>query len=394
LRNGDCHAAFIQPTRLAYMTKTAKLALEDGTVLSGRAFGAEGEVDGEVCFNTSMTGYQEILTDPSYRGQIVTMTYPEIGNYGINREDVESWKPHLAGFIVRERSRRVSNFRADDDLDAFLRRHGIVALEGIDTRALVRRLRIYGAMKGILSSADLDDASLVAKAKASPGLVGRDLVREVIPEGPIEWNEPLSPWTRLVSQGGPRRHLPASAPHVVALDYGLKWNIARHLFDMGCRVTILPGTATAEDVLAHDPDGVFLSNGPGDPEPLDYAQETIRRLLGVKPIFGICLGHQLLGLACGAKTFKLKFGHRGANQPVLHHETGRVEITCQNHGFAVAPDPLPHDLEVTHINLNDNTIEGMRHRTHPAFSVQYHPEASAGPHDSNYLFARFRKMLG
>ena len=374
------------------MTQPAKLALEDGTVFTGEAFGAPGEVDGEVCFNTSMTGYQEILTDPSYRGQIVTMTYPQIGNYGVNAEDVESRRPFLAGFIVRQRSRRASNFRADGQLDEYLRRHGIVAMEGIDTRALVRRLRIHGAMKGILSSVDLHDASLVAKAKASPGLLGRDLVREVIPDGPIEWDEPLSPWARLIPSGGGRRP-PADAPHVVALDYGLKWNIARHLFDMGCRVTILPGTATADDVLALAPDGVFLSNGPGDPEPILYAQETIRRLLGKKPVFGICLGHQLLSLACNGKTFKLKFGHRGANQPVLNKATGRVEITCQNHGFAVEADTLPDDLEVTHVNLNDNTVEGVRHRKFPAFSVQYHPEASAGPHDSNYLFGQFRQML-
>jgi carbamoyl-phosphate synthase small subunit len=373
------------------MTRPAKLALEDGTVFTGTAFGAEGEVDGEVCFNTSMTGYQEILTDPSYRGQIVTMTYPEIGNYGVNDDDVESAKPHLAGFVVRERSRVASNFRAKGALHEYLVRYGIVGLEGIDTRALVRRTRIHGAMKGVLSTTELDDASLVAKAKASPGLVGRDLVREVVPERAVAWDEGLGPWARLdpssARRSGPR------APHVVALDYGMKWNIARHLFDMGCRVTILPGTAGADDVLQLDPDGVFLSNGPGDPAPIRYAQEAIRGLLGKKPIFGICLGHQLLALACGATTFKLKFGHRGANQPVLNRDTGRVEITCQNHGFAVDGESLPDELEITHVNLNDNTIEGMRHRAAPAFSVQYHPEASAGPHDSDYLFGQFRAML-
>lgn len=373
------------------MPRTAKLALEDGTVFTGSAFGFEGEVDGEVCFNTSMTGYQEILTDPSYRGQIVTMTYPEIGNYGVNAEDVESAKPHLAGFIVRERSRQASNFRADEELHDYLVRHKIVALEGIDTRALVRRIRIRGAMKGVVSHIDLDDARLVAKAQASPGLIGRDLVQEVVPDRIVQWQEPLSRWARMADRE--RNELPPRGPHVVALDYGMKWNIARHLFDMGCRVTILPGTASAADVMDLQPDGVFLSNGPGDPEPIAYAQETIRGLLGKKPIFGICLGHQLLSLACGAKTFKLKFGHRGANQPVMNRENGRVEITCQNHGFAVEADSLPADLEVTHFNLNDNTIEGVRHRKAPAFSVQYHPEASAGPHDSNYLFNQFRTMM-
>jgi len=371
----------------------AKLALEDGTIFSGFSFGAEGEVDGEVCFNTSMTGYQEILTDPSYRGQIVTMTYPEIGNYGTNVEDVESSKPHLAGFIVRHRSRRASNFRSDAPLDAYLRRHGIVALEGIDTRALVRRIRIRGALNGVLSTVDLDAASLLAKAKASPGLIGRDLVREVIPQGTVAWNDRLHRLVHMADAGASASRPATNSPHVVALDYGMKWNIARHLFDMGCRVTVVPGTFTADQVLALKPDGVFLSNGPGDPEPLVYAQETIRGLLGKRPIFGICLGHQLLSLACGAKTYKLKFGHRGANQPVLNHATGRVEITCQNHGFAVDGDSLPADLEVTHLNLNDNTIEGVRHRKLPAFSVQYHPEASAGPHDSSYLFAQFGQML-
>jgi carbamoyl-phosphate synthase small subunit len=373
------------------MVRIAKLALEDGTVFTGTSFGAEGEVDGEVCFNTSMTGYQEILTDPSYRGQIVTMTYTEIGNYGINAEDVESSKPHLSGFIVRENSRRVSNFRADGSLCEYLKRWNVVGLEGIDTRALVRRLRIRGAMKGILSTTDLDDARLIEKAKASPGLVGRDVVREVVPDHPIAWTEALNRWWSLhpVNSAIPG----PDSPHVVALDYGMKWNIARHLFSMGCRVTVLPGTATADDVLAQNPDGIFLSNGPGDPEPLHYAQETIRNLLGKKPIFGICLGHQLLALACGAKTYKLKFGHRGANQPVMNKDSGRVEITTQNHGFAVDGESLPDHLEVTHVNLNDNTIEGLRHRKLPAFCVQYHPEASAGPHDSAYLFGKFREML-
>jgi carbamoyl-phosphate synthase small subunit len=384
------------------MHQPAKLALEDGTVYTGTSIGAEGEVDGEVCFNTSMTGYQEILTDPSYRGQIVTMTYPQIGNYGVNAEDVESGRPHLAGFVVREHSRTQSNFRSEESLTDYLRRWNIVAIESIDTRALVRRLRSRGAMKGVLSTIDLDDASLVAKAKASPGLVGRDLVREVLPEQQREWEEPLSAWTHLngvqgsgfrVQKSDPEPRTPnpepSFRPHVVALDYGMKWNIPRHLVDMGCRVTILPGTATADDVLAHQPDGVFLSNGPGDPGPLEYAIQTIRGLLGKKPVFGICLGHQLLGLACGAKTFKLKFGHRGANHPVQNLATGAVEITSQNHGFAVAEDSLPGYLEITHRSLNDGTIEGLSHREVPAYSVQYHPEASAGPHDSHYLFRRF-----
>lgn len=374
------------------MNPPAKLALEDGTVYTGTAFGAPGEVSGEVCFNTSMTGYQEIVTDPSYRGQIVTMTYPQIGNYGINAEDVESAKPHLAGFVVRELSRRVSNFRATGGLDEYLRAAGVVGLEGIDTRALVRRIRSQGAMRGVLSTTDLDDASLVAKAQASPGLVGRDLVREVMPAQPRAWSEKLNPLARwpAAEAGAPPAGRP---PHVVAIDYGMKWNIPRWLADIGCRVTVVPGTASAADVLALQPDGVFLSNGPGDPEPLHYAIETIRGLLGRTPIFGICLGHQLLSLACGAKTFKLKFGHRGANQPVMNLQSGEVEITSQNHGFAVDEATLPAELEVTHRNLNDDTIEGVRHRTLPAFSVQYHPEASAGPHDSSYLFAQFRETL-
>ncbi len=382
------------------MEQLAKLALEDGTVFTGNSIGASGEVDGEVCFNTSMTGYQEILTDPSYCGQIVTMTYPQIGNYGVNGWDIENERPHLAGFIVREMSRRASNYRSEGALNDYLSQFDIVGLAGIDTRALVRRIRSKGAMKGVLSNVDLDDDRLVHKAQASPGLVGRDLVGQVVPTRPREWTSPLFAWgqegKQSATDGSVATIEPAVAvdlPHVVALDFGMKWNIARHLVDTGCRVTILPGTATSDEVLACNPDGIFLSNGPGDPEPVDYAIKTIRELIGRRPIFGICLGHQLLCLACGAETFKLKFGHRGANQPVFNLDTERVEITAQNHGFAVREESLPDCLRITHRNLNDNTIAGVAHTQEEAFSVQYHPEASSGPHDSRYLFQQFRERL-
>ncbi len=377
----------------------AALALEDGTVYFGESFGAPGTVSGEVCFNTSMTGYQEILTDPSYRGQILTMTAPQIGNYGVNPADVESGKLQMAGFVVREASRIASNFTATGTLGDYLAQAGVVGLAGIDTRALVRRLRIRGAMTGVLSSEVLDEAKLVEMARQAPPLVGRDLVREVMPTQEREWTEPLDEWAEPLPQpteGGvfPTPPAFAAGKHVVALDYGMKWNIARHLASTGCRLTVLPGKTTAADVLAHQPDGVFLSNGPGDPEALGYCVDTVRELVGKVPMFGICLGHQLLALACGAKTFKLTFGHRGANQPVMDLATGTVEITSQNHGFAVDEASLPPELEVTHRNLNDGTIEGLRHKTANAASVQYHPEAAAGPHDSAYLFGRFRQMLG
>lgn len=376
----------------------AALALEDGTVFFGESFGDPSTVFGEVCFNTSMTGYQEILTDPSYRGQILCMTAPQVGNYGVNADDIESGKLAMAGFIVREASRIASNFTATGTLDDYLTQAGVVGLAGIDTRSLVRRLRIRGAMTGAISSDVLEADRLVAMARSAPTLVGRDLVAEVMPGQATHWKETLADWAKPLLQpveGGGLPAPPSTTPtrRVVALDYGMKWNIARHLTSVGCDVTVLPGRATAAEVLAHRPDGVFLSNGPGDPEALGYCVETVHGLVGRLPMFGICLGHQLLALACGAKTFKLKFGHRGANQPVLDLATGKVEITSQNHGFAVDEATLPADLEVTHRNLNDGTIEGLRHRSGSAASVQYHPEAAAGPHDSAYLFGRFRQMM-
>ena len=351
----------------------AVLALEDGTVFHGQAFAGAGEVSGEVVFNTSMTGYQEILTDPSYKGQIVTMTYPLIGNYGVNPEDVESTRVQAEGFIVREYEPIPSNWRSRESLAEYLGRQGVIGIEGVDTRALTRHIRLAGAMKGVISTEDLDPASLVDKARASLGLVGRDLAQDVTCREPYQW---------------PREQ--ESRFRVVALDCGLKLNIARSLARRGCEVTVVPAHTGPEEIKAIDPDGVLLSNGPGDPEPITYAVETIKRLIPDYPIFGICLGHQLLGLAFGGKTFKLKFGHRGANHPVKYLPTGKVEITAQNHGFCVDIDSIKDpDIEITHINLNDQTLEGMRHRTLPILSVQYHPEASPGPHDASYLFDEF-----
>lgn len=380
----------------------AILALEDGSLFPGEGFGASASACGEVCFNTSMTGYQEILTDPSYKGQIVTMTYPLIGNYGVNTQDVESWRPHVAGFVIRELSPVVSNWRADRSLAEYLEQNGIPGIQGIDTRALTKRLRVRGAMNGFISTEKISDAEAIAKAKQWPGLAGVDYVKEVTHKEPFLWDQAdeqsanfgLIRGTAQADGRNVRDALPKADIPIVAYDYGMKYNILRRLRQHGFKVQVVPATTTASEALKYKPAGIFLSNGPGDPAALGYAVDAVRDLVqSGLPIFGICLGHQILGQAFGGKTFKLKFGHRGGNQPVKDLETGRVEITSQNHGFAVDPASLPPEVVIDRINLNDQTVEGMRHKSQPIFSVQYHPEASPGPHDSTPLFAEFRAMI-
>lgn len=356
----------------------AILALESGKIFRGQSFGAKGEACGEVVFNTSMTGYQEIITDPSYKGQIVTMTYPLIGNYGVNEEDVESRKPFLEALVVKELSGITSNWRSTKSLDQYLKENGIFGIEGVDTRSLTKHIRLHGAMKAVISTEELDDKALLKKVKASPGLVGIDLVREVICDKPYVWT----------SSTVDRR--PSTEYKVIVLDCGVKFNILRELAKRACHITVVPANTTAENILKLKPDGVLISNGPGDPAAVTYLISSVRYLLGKVPMFGICLGQQILGLAMGGKTYKLKFGHHGANHPVKNLKTGVISITSQNHGFSVDMDSLSGDeVEVTHINLNDHTPEGMRHKKFPAFSVQFHPEASPGPHDAGYLFDEF-----
>jgi carbamoyl-phosphate synthase small subunit len=369
------------------MTK-AILALSDGTVFEGTSFGADAEAIGETVFNTSMTGYQEILTDPSYCGQLVVMTYPEIGNVGVNLEDVESSRPFVEGFIVKEYWPSPSNWRARQSLGDYLRAHGIVGIQGIDTRALVRVLREKGNLNAVLSTKDLDRDRLVRRAREAPSMEGQDLVGRVTCAAPYDWSE--GHWTL---EGGYATPATPGDKLVVAYDFGIKRNILRNLVASGCRVRVVPASTTAEEVLAMNPDGIFLSNGPGDPAAVPSAAEAVRKLVGKKPIFGICLGHQILGLALGGKTYKLKFGHHGGNQPVMDLTTGKVEITSQNHGFAVDVDSLGGKAELTHVNLNDQTVEGLTHKQLPLFSVQYHPESSPGPHDANYLFKRFVDLM-
>ena len=375
----------------------AVLALEDGTWYRGVAAGAAGEARGEVVFNTSMTGYQEVLTDPSYAGQIVTMTAPHIGNYGVAPGDAESQAPRVAGFVMREASPLASNWRADGTLRDYLVRHDIVAIADIDTRALTRVLRSAGVMRGVIGTGQVDPLELVEKARAIPRMEGADLVREVTTGEAFEWRARAAPaGDRAHAEFGitPEHHA-SRRLRVAAYDFGVKYNILRRLDAYGCDVRVFPATAPASDLLAIEPDGIFLSNGPGDPAALPYAIGNVRELVNTAgvPIFGICLGHQILGLAVGGETFKLKFGHRGANHPVKELQSGKVEITSQNHGFAVNPDSLPSDVTVTHLNLYDGTVEGFRHTTKPIFSVQYHPEASPGPHDADYLFRQFLESM-
>ncbi len=366
----------------------AILALEDGRLFRGKGYGARAERGGEVVFNTSITGYQEIFTDPSYAGQFVCLTYPHIGNVGANSLDNEAARPYIEGLIVRDFSEVASNWRSQQTTEAFLAAHGVPIISHIDTRALVLHLRRQGAMRAVLSTGSLDGEALVARARALPEMVGLDLALTVTTAKSYEWSEPSSELSRLTSAAKRGTH------HVVAYDFGIKQNILRRLVDVGCRVTVVPGGTSAEDALVLKPDGVFLSNGPGDPEPCTYAIEAVRKLAGRVPVFGICLGHQIMGLALGGKTFKLKFGHHGGNHPVKNLLTGKVEITAQNHGFCVDPDSLnAKEVELTHVNLNDQTLEGLRHRSLPLFSVQYHPEASPGPHDSHYLFEQFVDVM-
>ena len=368
----------------------AYLALSDGKVFEGEHFGAEGEVDAEIVFNTSMSGYQEIITDPSYCGQMVVMTYPLIGNYGINPQDFESDRPHLSGLIIKELSGIPSNWRSRGNLQDFLKESGIVGIQGIDTRALTRRIREKGAQQAVLSTITKDPGELIRKAQDSLGLIGKDLVKEVTCQQPYDWEE--GEWH--ISNGETTLKPPQDKKYfVVAYDFGIKRNILRKLVEVGCRVRVVPASTSAQEVLALNPDGVFLSNGPGDPEGVPYAIKSIKCLLGKVPIFGICLGHQLLNLALNGKTFKLRFGHHGGNQPVMDIPSGKVKITSQNHGFAVAPNSIGPSINVTSVNLNDQTIEGISHKDWPVYSVQYHPEASPGPHDSSHLFHQFTNLM-